>query len=276
MQYGRIWSAWTALGALAIAGYFLLPSGGLAANLAYNGIGLTSALMILVAVRLHRPSRPAMWYWFAAGQVAWVFGDVVFEIYKYVLHQQPYPSLADVFYLSAYPMVLIGFLLLVRDRGRGRDLAGLIDASIVATGLGLVFWLFVLRPTVAGDATMITRLISAAYPALDAMLLAVLARLFTGAGGRTAGARLLALAALLLLAADVGFSVTSLYWPADSGSGFLDADGRAVGVLSTQFLDGSRSNGVTDLALALAYADAHGGLGAVTLVPGTARFRSVG
>lgn len=64
--------------------------------------------------------------------------------------------------------------------------------------------------------------------------------------------------------------------PGDSGSGFLDADGRAVGVLSTQFLDGSRSNGVTDLALALAYADAHGGLGAVTLVPGTARFRSVG
>lgn len=60
--------------------------------------------------------------------------------------------------------------------------------------------------------------------------------------------------------------------PGDSGSGFLDADGRAVGVLSTEFLDRSHSNGVTDLALALAYADAHGGLGTVALVPGTVPF----
>jgi hypothetical protein len=45
-------------------------------------------------------------------------------------------------------------------------------------------------------------------------------------------------------------------------------------VLSTQFLDRSHSNGVTDLALALAYANAHGGLGGqVSLVPGTQPFR---
>ena len=59
----------------------------------------------------------------------------------------------------------------------------------------------------------------------------------------------------------------------DSGSGFLDAEGRAVGVLSTQFLDRRHSNGVADLALALAYADAYGGLGTVTLVPGIRPFR---
>jgi hypothetical protein len=64
--------------------------------------------------------------------------------------------------------------------------------------------------------------------------------------------------------------------PGDSGSGFLDADGRAVGVLSTEFLDRRHSNGVTDLALALAYADAYGGIGTVTLVPGTAPFRDPG
>jgi diguanylate cyclase (GGDEF)-like protein len=224
VQYGRIWSAWTVLGTLATGAYFLLPAGGLGANLAYNAIGLTAGLMILVAVRLHRPAHPAMWYFFAAGQIVWVLGDVVYEIYQYVLHLEPYPSPADAFYLSAYPMLLIGFWLLVRPRGRGRDLAGLIDASIVATGLGLVFWLFVLRPTVAGEsATSLARLISAAYPALDAMLLAILARLFTSGGRRTASARLLGLAALLMLAADIGFSVITLYWP-DADSGFLDSE----------------------------------------------------
>jgi hypothetical protein len=60
--------------------------------------------------------------------------------------------------------------------------------------------------------------------------------------------------------------------PGDSGSGYLDADGRAFGVLSTQFQDAQHSNGVTDLAQALAYADRYGGLGTVTLVPGTAPF----
>ena len=60
--------------------------------------------------------------------------------------------------------------------------------------------------------------------------------------------------------------------PGDSGSPFLDADGRAFGVLSTQFNDARSSNGVTDLAAALAYADSYGGLGDVELVAGTEPF----
>ncbi len=57
--------------------------------------------------------------------------------------------------------------------------------------------------------------------------------------------------------------------PGDSGSGYLDGDGRAFGVLSTeiQLEDGSVVNGVTDLARALDYAAAHGGPD-VTVVEG--------
>jgi hypothetical protein len=61
--------------------------------------------------------------------------------------------------------------------------------------------------------------------------------------------------------------------PGDSGSGYVDGDGRAFGVLSTLFTDGSATNGVTDLAHALAYANAYGGIGRVTLVPGREPFR---
>jgi hypothetical protein len=60
--------------------------------------------------------------------------------------------------------------------------------------------------------------------------------------------------------------------PGDSGSGFLDGRGAAFGVLSTLFLDGSRTNGVTDLAHALTYAGRFGGLGTVSLVLGTDPF----
>ncbi|MFC4942324.1 serine protease [Pseudonocardia sp. GCM10023141] len=62
--------------------------------------------------------------------------------------------------------------------------------------------------------------------------------------------------------------------PGDSGGGYLDADGRAFGVLSTQFFDGPHTNGVTDLAAALSYADRFGALGTVTLVPGTEPFEA--
>lgn len=61
--------------------------------------------------------------------------------------------------------------------------------------------------------------------------------------------------------------------PGDSGSGYLDGEGRAFGVLSTLFTDGSATNGVTDLAHALDYANAYGGIGHVALVPGRQPFR---
>jgi hypothetical protein len=60
--------------------------------------------------------------------------------------------------------------------------------------------------------------------------------------------------------------------PGDSGSALLNADGHAVGSLSTVALAPfAGSNGVTDLALALAYANQHGGMSA-QLVNGTEPF----
>ncbi|GIE97526.1 hypothetical protein Ari01nite_49910 [Paractinoplanes rishiriensis] len=204
-------------GTLPVGIYFLLPAGSLAQNLTYNAVGLLSAVFIVAGVRRYRPARPALWYLFAAGQLASVAGDVTWEIYAYVLDQEPFPSLADVFYLGTYPLLLAGLVLLVRDR-RGRDLTGLIDAAILATGLGLVFWVFVLHPIAAGEAgSPLERMINTAYPAADVMLLAVLARLFTGRAVPTVSGRLLGTAAVLLLIADVGYAVLSQYGSYDGG-----------------------------------------------------------
>jgi hypothetical protein len=61
--------------------------------------------------------------------------------------------------------------------------------------------------------------------------------------------------------------------PGDSGSGFLNATGQAIGVLSTvAVLPLPLSNGVGDLARELAYAGTHGVPG-VHLVPGTQPFK---
>jgi hypothetical protein len=61
--------------------------------------------------------------------------------------------------------------------------------------------------------------------------------------------------------------------PGDSGSGFMDAQGRAFGVLSTvAILPLPASNGVGDLAHELGYLAAHGGPAGTSLVPGTEPF----
>jgi hypothetical protein len=62
--------------------------------------------------------------------------------------------------------------------------------------------------------------------------------------------------------------------PGDSGSGFMNKSGQAIGVLSTlQLVPLAGSNGVGDLAKELAYVRANSPLGDVQLVPGTQPFK---
>lgn len=61
--------------------------------------------------------------------------------------------------------------------------------------------------------------------------------------------------------------------PGDSGSGFVDADGRAFGTLSTLTIAPlAGSNGVGDLRRELAFARRHSGIPGLRLVRGTEEF----
>lgn len=63
--------------------------------------------------------------------------------------------------------------------------------------------------------------------------------------------------------------------PGDSGSGFLNDKGAAIGVLSTlQLAPLPATNGVGDLGRELAYARSHSQFGSVQLVPGTEPFKA--
>jgi diguanylate cyclase (GGDEF)-like protein len=208
---GRAWRTYLASGVVAVALYLLLPLEGLWSSAVYDLVGLSSVAAILVAVHRHRPARPLIWWCFAAGQLLFVVGDVLYAVIDTVLHQSPFPSVADAFYLGGYPVLAVGLLVLIRGRISGRDRAGLIDAAIIATGLGLLSWTFLMKP-VATDASLSLpeRLISLAYPLADVLLLVMVTRLLTSPGARTAAYRLLGLALVLLLGADVGYAVLNL------------------------------------------------------------------
>jgi hypothetical protein len=64
--------------------------------------------------------------------------------------------------------------------------------------------------------------------------------------------------------------------PGDSGSAFVSADGKAIGVLSTLGLAPlPLSNNIGDLGKELAFAQAHSGISGLALVPGTEPFAPV-
>jgi hypothetical protein len=64
--------------------------------------------------------------------------------------------------------------------------------------------------------------------------------------------------------------------PGDSGSAFLDAEGKAVGTLSTLAIAPlAGSNGVGDVSHELGYAQQHGGISGLSLVPGTEPFSPI-
>ena len=86
---GRAWRIYLVGGMVAVALYFLLPLEGLWSSLAYDLIGLSSVAAILVGVRHLRPARPLIWWCFAAGQLLFVVGDVVYAVIDVVCTKAP-------------------------------------------------------------------------------------------------------------------------------------------------------------------------------------------
>ncbi len=212
----RWWRSYLVASAVAVAGYFAVPDG-LVKEGVYLCVALAGVAALVVGVRLHRPLLGSAWYLMAAGQALCIVGDVLYSWYEHVVHVEPYPSPADVLYLAAYPLIAAGLLVLVRIRRRGLDLPGVVDSSIVTIGLGLVSWVVVAGPVArSGEETVLARVVGVAYPAVDILLLALIVRLFLGAGARTTAFGLLVAAAGALLVADTAFAL-------------LEATGRDLG-----------------------------------------------
>jgi hypothetical protein len=207
-----------AAGVVWAAAYLLVPRHTPLSAVLVNAGGFACAVAVVVGVRWHRPARRAPWYLFAAAQTCFGAGDVLWTVYEDVLHEDPFPSLADVLYLCAYPLFVAGLFLLLRGRTRGRDVGGLLDAMIISAGLGVLSWTFLMRPIAADQTLGLTgQLVALAYPLADVVMLGMLARLLTTPGARTASFRLLTAAMLALLAADLTYAALTTFSSYEGG-----------------------------------------------------------
>jgi PAS domain S-box-containing protein len=205
------WVLYLVLGISAALAYLFVP--GLRVGTFFNGIGLSASVAILVAVRLNRPKHRLPWYLFALGQALFVVGDVITYNYDRLFGTSlPFPSVGDFFYLSVYPCLIAGLLLLVRRRNPGGDRASAIDSVIVAVGVGTISWVFLMAPIAyASDLNLAAKLVSIAYPLMDLMVLTAAIRLAVGTGSRPTAFYLMALSIVALFITDSIYSWISVH-----------------------------------------------------------------
>jgi diguanylate cyclase (GGDEF)-like protein/PAS domain S-box-containing protein len=175
-------------------------------------IGLASVAAILLGLRIYRPAHRWPWLMLAGANFAFTAGDTTYNVLNTFFGQQnPFPSLADPFYLSTYPLFAAGLLGFIRYRATGRDLESLLDAMILTSGLAVLSWVFLITPYArADDMTGVQKAISVAYPLGDVLMLAMLARLITLGSVRTRAVQLLTVGTIGILASDVLYGLLQL------------------------------------------------------------------
>ena len=155
----------------------------------------------------NRPAHRWPWLLIAAGQATFFLGDILWVAYG-EMGLEPFPSPADVFYLSGYPFIAARLLMGIRSRLGTGDRSSLLDAAILATSVAVLAWTFQIGPLAAElDPEPLAFAISLAYPIMDVLLIGVCIGLLAGPGLRTASFRLLALSLVALLVADQIYAI---------------------------------------------------------------------
>ena len=182
---GRAWILYLAVGGLLTAGYLWVPplkGNGPLINL----LGLSSSIAIAVGIYLHRPKARAAWLLIILGQFLFFAGDLYTYSYPKLFGAEvEFPSLGDAIYLTVYPALVAGLLMLVRRRNPQGDRAGVIDSLILTVGIALLSWVFLVAPNIhLSGLTLLEKGVSAAYPLGDILLLAAVIRLAVDKGKR--------------------------------------------------------------------------------------------
>jgi diguanylate cyclase (GGDEF)-like protein len=193
-----VWGAATALAAV----FYLVLSHDLV-DAVPPVFGVACALGVLWRAVVLR--REAAWWLAGAAMLQSAAGDVLWYLFEHVWHTDPFPSVADVFYLVSYPLLGAAFALLVRREIRGGDRASIIDASIVVAGVSALALVLIVEPYVRGGGSALEVGVAIAYPIGDLLILGFLARLLFAPTASPWVVRLLTLATIAMLASDIAF-----------------------------------------------------------------------
>jgi diguanylate cyclase (GGDEF)-like protein/PAS domain S-box-containing protein len=189
----------------------------------FNLIGGSAVVALILGARKNLPNRRLPWYLFALAQSFFVTGDVLAYNYVRIFGSAlPFPSIADPFYLTVYPLLIAGGVLLIRRRNEIRSRASLIDTMIITVGAGTLSWIYLMAPYAHDPKlTLATKLTAIAYPLGDITLLGVFIRLGVGARRRGAASGFLLAGTAMVLITDSLYGWKLLHGGYSTG-GILD------------------------------------------------------
>ena len=122
-----------------------------------------------------------------------------------------YPSLADAMWLLAGIALIMALVVQIRVDVPVRDQTAVLDATIIATGVGAIVWATVMAPSASANATsVLARSVAVAYPTLDIATLGLIGYLWTATRDRK-DLPLLASGVALLLVSDTLFALGSTF-----------------------------------------------------------------
>jgi diguanylate cyclase (GGDEF)-like protein/PAS domain S-box-containing protein len=186
---------------------------------AWGLIGLSATVAIVAGTMLNRPARKAPWLLLAAALASFAAGQLSFLIAAKIKDLLPFPSFADVLYLSTYPLIAAGLLIFIYWRTPGKDRRSLIDALTLTAGLALLSWTFLIRPYVHNPGLSgLQKSVAIAYPLGDVLVLALIARLLAPGSGRIRSIQLLTIGAVGVLVSDVAFGAIQLHGTFQNGT----------------------------------------------------------
>ena len=121
-------------------------------------------------------------------QIAWLFitlafsfyavGDILWAILELGFHQTPFPSVADVFYLTFYPLFALGIYYLPRFSFTRKEMLKIfLDMGIIVITVGIIFWTFLIIPTFSNPENSFANIVSVISIIGDFLLFFVLIRL---------------------------------------------------------------------------------------------------
>jgi diguanylate cyclase (GGDEF)-like protein len=153
--------------------------------------------------------RAAGWSLIVGGLVCWWIGDLLFDFVRLRHGEIPAVSLADALYLLGYPLMAAGCVRLIRQERVPGVRDGLLDGIAFGSAASLAAWRFLVEPTLADGSSTVERIVLAAYPLGDVLLLALVSWLALIPGRHRRPSRILAAFLGAFFLVDIAYAIAT-------------------------------------------------------------------
>jgi len=195
--------------------------------------GLVTIAMYYGAIRSRNIGRKTYYAWMilATSRLFFFVGDGSWAYLEVILNENPFPSIADVFYLPSYILFLIGVLVMPSMKFSAQErLKVMLDTGIILVSSVILFWVLIIFPTIEQSVGLdaLSQALSVAYPVMDLIMLFLIMELIFKKiypGGQSSLMLLAAGMAVLILADTFYFRQTmeGTYTPGLADDGWIIA-----------------------------------------------------